>query len=94
MTNQPPEAPVPQLDNFAPRAEAWGAWLRRVGLEGIAGALLDALDPLAPLGAQVLYLAQPTLALFGSRQTAGELAEILEQPGGLEWLRQTMGLDE
>jgi hypothetical protein len=82
------------LESLSPRVVAWGAWLHRAGLDGLASALLDALDPLAPLGAQVLYIAQPTLSLFGSRQAAGDLAHILETPGGIDWLRHTMELDD
>ncbi len=94
MSNATLENAQDELETFAPRFAAWGEWLHRVGLDGLASTLLEALDPLAPLGAQVLYIAQPTLSLFGSRDAAGDLARVLETPGGMAWLRQTMELDE
>jgi hypothetical protein len=53
----------------------WSQWadsLRKWGMEGFAAWLLEAGAPLAPLGAQVLYVGQP---LFG-RATRGKLAAL------------------
>ena len=56
---------------------------------------LDVLEPLGPLGAQLLWIAQPAARLFGGSAVVGALAQALEQPGGVEHLRQMMaGEDE
>lgn len=72
---------------WEPRFARWGARLRALRLDGLAVALLDAAGPLRILGAQMLYIAQPALGLFGGRDTAGELARLLEDPDSLAYLR-------
>ena len=72
------------------------AWIDRVKLRGMGGllrALLDALAPLGPLGAQVLWFAQPVSGWFGWRALVGDLAEVLEEPGGIDRLRQYLDED-
>jgi|GEM_PF-1049544 len=68
--------------------------LHALGLDGLLGALLDAAAPLAPLGAQLLYVAQPTLGLALSPRVISQLADVLEEPEGVAWLRWHLGLDE
>jgi hypothetical protein len=55
----------------------WADFLRKWGMEGPAAWLLEAGAPLAPVGAQLLYVGQP---LFGgpSRGALGALAGMLE----------------
>ena len=48
---------------------------------------LDALAPLAPLGAQFVWISQPFLSLFVRREGLTSLAESLETQDGLETLR-------
>lgn len=73
----------------------WGRRLRAVHLDGLAVALLEAAEPLGPLGAQVLWWAQPTLSLFVPRDEIGALARALEAPQGLAWVRaQLTGVGE
>jgi hypothetical protein len=76
----------------APQAEALAERLRAAGLAAPAAALLDALAPLAPLGAQALYVAQPLAGLASAhwRILLGEAAAVLEQPGGVEALRRAL----
>jgi hypothetical protein len=62
------------------RLAQWGARLRGWGLEGLAAALLEAATPLSPLGAQLLYVAQPALGLFLPSERVGQLARSLEDP--------------
>jgi hypothetical protein len=50
---------------------------QRMGLGSIAAALLDGFAPLAPLGAQGLFLLQP---LFGGGETWRSVARALEDP--------------
>ncbi len=68
-------------------------WIQQVKARGLVGALrvtLDALEPLGPLGAQLMWVAQPLSGLFGAGETFGKLAEALEEPGGIERLRQLL----
>jgi len=75
---------------FAENAPRWQAWLHQHGLEGVAGALLEAGEPLAPIGAQLLYVAQPALSLVAPREAIGRWARLLETPGGVAWLRHQL----
>lgn len=72
---------------FAQATARWQVWLHRHGLEGLAGAFLEASEPLAPIGAQLLYVVQPVFGLVAPREAIGRWAKLLETPGGLAWLR-------
>jgi hypothetical protein len=71
----------------------WIDQARQRGLGGALGLALDVLQPLGPLAAQLLWVAQPAASLFGWRQTVGGLARALEEPGGLDQLRQRLHSD-
>ena len=78
------------LDDFArwtTRLDRWSERLHARGLNGAASALLDAVEPLGPFGAQMLWIAQPALALMAPRDEIASLARLLETPGGIAWLR-------
>ena len=65
-------------------------WVRGVkarGLQDVFGVALDTLEPLGPLGAQVLWVLQPVLGLLGWRHAVREIAEALEKPGGVARIR-------
>jgi hypothetical protein len=65
-------------------------WIRQVQQRGLASPLrlaLDVLEPFGPLGAQIVWAAQPLLGVYFSRQTLHEIAETLEMPGGIERMR-------
>jgi hypothetical protein len=69
------------------------AWIQQVRARGLAGPLrllLDVLEPLGPLGAQLLWAAQPVSGLFGAAQPVQQMAEMLEQPDGIEQLRRLL----
>ncbi|RMF80044.1 MAG: hypothetical protein D6737_09535 [Chloroflexi bacterium] len=66
---------------------AWLAVIKARGWGDTFGTVLDALEPLGPLGAQFLWVAQPALGVFIRRDTVDELARILETPDGIAWLR-------
>jgi hypothetical protein len=71
-------------------------WIQTVKARGLGWAfsvLLDALEPLGPLGAQILWIAQPVSGLFGASHAFGELADALEQPGGIDGLRRRLNDD-
>jgi hypothetical protein len=57
--------------------------LHRLGLGSIAAALLDGLAPLAPLGAQGMYLLEP---LLGPGDGWRKVARTLEDPARFEAL--------
>jgi len=68
-------------------------WVQQIRARNLGGALslaLDVLEPLGPLGAQVLWAAQPILGLLISHDAVGGLAQALEEPGGIEQLRQQL----
>lgn len=54
--------------------------LRRLGLGGLAAALLNHGGPLAFWGAQALYAAAPVLSVFDAGANLNELAAVLEDP--------------
>jgi len=75
--------------------ESWGDRLRAWGLDGLASALLEAAEPLSPLGAQALYVAQPALGVFLPRESVGRWARLLEDPANLARLRaRLLGPDD
>lgn len=68
-------------------------WIEQAKVRGLAQPLrimLDVLEPLGPLGAQLLWVAQPVAGLVGGREMLGELAEALEKPGGVDHLRHLL----
>ena len=75
------------------RAIRWSSKLRGSGLGSLAGVLLDVLEPLGPLGAQLLWMAQPALSLVTStsREDVNGLAQLLEDSAGIAWLRSELG---
>jgi hypothetical protein len=74
-------------DHWEPRLARWSARVHAARLTGVVGALLDAAEPLGPIGAHLLWIAQPTLSVFAPRDEITALARRLEAPGGVDWLR-------
>jgi len=62
-------------------ARGWQHRAEQAGLGDISSAVMEALQPLAPLAAQLLWVAQPTFGLIGRGAAIGALAEMLEHPG-------------
>lgn len=93
MPELSPGSPSDTLDTLRPRFVGWAETLHDRGWDGFAGLLIDLAEPLAPLGAGVLYVVQPTFRLFGTGAAVGDLARVLETPGGIDWLRQTLDLE-
>jgi len=86
---------VPDAARWTPRLLRWADHLRAARLDGPVGALLDAAEPLGPLGAQLLWIVQPALGLLLPREDVGALARLLDAPGGVAWLRaQLVGPDD
>ncbi len=74
-------------ERLAARLAVWRHHLRTTPLVELLALLLDVTEPLGPLGAQVLWVAQPALGLMVSREAVADLAQVLERPGGVAWLR-------
>jgi hypothetical protein len=66
---------------------SWRDQLHQYRLGGVTGAVLQALEPLAPLLAQLLYVVQPLARVVGGHRAVGELADQLETPQGIAQLR-------
>ncbi len=77
-------------EHFGESARQWRERLQNRHLEGFVGTLLEAVEPLATIGAQLLYVCQPTLGLFMKREAIQDWATLLETPGGLAWFRQQL----
>jgi hypothetical protein len=69
------------------RLRGWAHSLHKTGLSDMVGAMLEAVGPVSLLGAQVLWVAQPTLSVFMPADEVGGLAHLLETEQGLSWLR-------
>lgn len=80
----------PEAEHWAGQLARWARPLRAAHLGRLVEVLLEAAEPLGPLGAQVLWVAQPTLGLFVSRDEVASLARLLEAPGGVAWLRKQL----
>lgn len=71
-------------------------WLRRLRERGQAPwllALLDAFEPFAPLGAQMIWVAQPGVGWLLGHERMDLLAKALETPEGVAALRQYLSDD-
>ncbi len=83
-----------ETENNRATLAAWADRLEALGLGGVIGALVDAVRPLAPMGAGVLWVAQPALgALLGWDRVAG-WAGLLEDSDALAWLGQRLAGEE
>ncbi len=61
--------------------QRWEHRLDEAGLGEVGRALAWAMRPLAPLAAQLVWIAQPGLGLLGEYESAGALAEWLDDAG-------------
>jgi hypothetical protein len=68
--------------------DAWIGFARRQRLLGWAAFLLESLEPLAPVGAQLLYLAEPLLGV--RRSTTRQLGRTLEDDQARDELRRRL----
>lgn len=74
------ETPIPDWI-VAARARGWHETLLTV---------LDLLEPLGPLAAQVMWVMQPAASIFGGSPIAAQLAQALEDPAALAELRDQL----
>ena len=68
----------------------WIETAKRRGKADLLLSLLDAIEPIAPVLAQGLLVAEPLSLLWGGGGALRALAEQLEEPGGVEALRQQL----
>ena len=71
----------------------WIAHIQARGLEQAFCTALDVLEPFGPLGAQLIWIAQPAAHLLGRElwsDALAALAEALEEPGGAARLRSRL----
>ena len=68
--------------------DVWITFARRQRLAGWAAFLLESLEPLAPVGAQLLYLIEPILGT--QRSTTRQLAQALESDEARAGLRRRL----
>lgn len=71
--------------------DAWITFARRQRLAGWAAFLIESFEPLAPVGAQMLYLIEPVLGL--RRSTTRRLARALEDDEARAALRRQLTED-
>ena len=58
----------------------WAQTLQNWGLKDFTAWLLDATKPVHVLGAQMVYVGQPLLSMFFSKEHIQTFADVLEQP--------------
>ena len=73
---------------------AWVDQIRSTSWEGPFRLALDVLEPLGALGAQLMWVAQPTLRLFIQPDVIKDIALTLEDPDGFERLREQLDAPE
>ncbi len=71
------------MDPVPPTTPTWLRWLHQTGRGTTAAAVLEAVSPLATVGAQVLYLLHPLLAPSADLT---HTARLLENPASLDRL--------
>lgn len=69
---------------------SWVERAKRRGRAPLLLSLLDAIEPIAPVLAQGLLVAEPLALLWGGGGALRALSEQLEEPGGLEALRREL----
>ena len=94
LQSNTPAAPLSESPAVQQRLErrlrGWAHSLHKTGLGDVVGAMLEAVGPISLLGAQVLWVAQPTLSIFMPADEVGGLAHLLETETGLAWVRSIM----
>lgn len=83
-----------QTPNHDPLLDKIAATLKQQGLHATALAFLEAGQPLAFIGSQLLWLAQPALTLLWPKVDLGQLAAIMEEPTAVRALMHRLATDE
>lgn len=70
--------------------QRWRERLQQAGLTPLADLCLQIAEPLSPIGAQLLWIAQPTLGLVMDRDKVAAWAQELEDPQTIARIRATL----
>ena len=68
----------------------WIVQAKQRGWGNVLLSLLDVLEPFAPLVGQTLFVAAPAFTPFGGRHTVEELGHVLDDPAGVQRLRDLL----
>lgn len=85
-----PQISPEAIEKLAPQVARLGHWIQAHNMRGVVSLCLDLLEPLAPIGAQLLYIGQPTLGFWVRRDTIGAWATLLEDPASWQHLRHQL----
>lgn len=80
------------MNNEEAVSERVARWLQRVGLNQPAAFILEAIGPLAFLGAQAAFLVEPLIG--ASDNPVGDLARLLEDPTQVSELVERLRTEE
>lgn len=80
---------TPRMDKQSHTSD-WAQKARDNGHDQWLLILLDAIEPIAPIVAQGLWVAQPLAGLWGKSTALQHLAQTLETPDGVDQLRQQL----
>lgn len=83
-----------QTPNRDPLLDQIATALKHRGLNGAALALLEGGQPLAFIGSQFLWLAQPALAVLWPSAQVRQMAHLLEDPAAVRRLMDRLATDE
>lgn len=83
-----------QTPNRDPLLDQIATALKQRGLNGVALALLEVGQPLAFMGSQFLWLAQPALAVLWPAAQVRQMAQLLEDPAAMHRLMEHLAADE
>jgi hypothetical protein len=78
MMNESRQAEL--VDQMVERIQGWG-------VAGLVRTLLDGIRPLAFIGGQALWIAQPTLGVLMDTDKVADYARLLERPEAIDLLR-------
>lgn len=92
------EAPQPFAMAYTPNSDPLldhiATSLKQRGLNGAALTLLEAGRPLTFIGSQLLWLAQPALALLSPGTPVQRFAQLMEDPAAVNSLMERLAADE
>jgi hypothetical protein len=92
------EAPQPFAMSYSPSNDPFldqiAIFLKQRGLNAVALTLLEVGQPLTFIGGQLLWLAQPAVALLWPTDRVRRLAQLMEDPAMVQSLMQRLAADE
>jgi hypothetical protein len=68
----------------------WITQVKERGWDTTLLSMLDVIEPFAPLVGQAMLLGEPMAMLMGQRQAWHDLSQLLDEPQGVEQLRQLL----